>query len=40
MALLVALGRLDGAAGLLIAYAPLVLAAFLLKAGARELQGI
>jgi Fuc2NAc and GlcNAc transferase len=40
LALLVALGRLDGALGLLLAYAPLVLAAFLLKAGARELQHI
>jgi Fuc2NAc and GlcNAc transferase len=40
VALLVALGSLDGVAGLLLAYAPLVLAAFLLKAGARELQDI
>jgi len=40
LALLVALGWLDGAAGLLLAYAPLVLAAFLLKAGARELQDV
>jgi Fuc2NAc and GlcNAc transferase len=40
MALLVAVGWLDGAAGLLLAYAPLVLAAFVLKAGARELQDV
>lgn len=38
VALLVASRRLDGAQGLLVAYAPLVAAAYLLKAGAPEQQ--
>ncbi|NTV10656.1 MAG: glycosyl transferase, partial [Zoogloea sp.] len=37
-AVAVTLGRLDGAAGVLLAYAPLVWLAFRFKAGARELQ--
>lgn len=38
VALLVALRRIDGAQGLLVAYAPLVAAAYLFKAGAPEQQ--
>jgi Fuc2NAc and GlcNAc transferase len=39
VAALVVLGKLDGLLGVVAAYAPLVWAAFKLKAGARELQG-
>ncbi len=40
LALAVAKGWLDGVAGVLIGYAPLVFAAFYLKAGARKLQEV
>ncbi len=40
MASLVALGRLDGALGLLVAYVPLLGLALYFKAGARELQDV
>jgi Fuc2NAc and GlcNAc transferase len=40
LALLVALGRLDGLTGVVIAYAPLLWLAFRFKAGARELQHV
>jgi glycosyltransferase WbpL len=40
LAMAVVFGWLGGLTGLLVAYAPLVLGAFLLKAGARELQDI
>jgi Fuc2NAc and GlcNAc transferase len=39
VAALVALGKLDGALGLVVAYAPLVALVVRFKAGAKELQG-